>query len=216
MDRRVLGLRAEAAFTEQWSRDHWELDSELDRSSHAFQLSLLEGRRYRRVLEVGCGTGDFTARLAPLADRILALDIAPNAIERARARGLPSDGVEFRVANVMDFEIGREGPWDLVVMSETIYCLGWLYSFFDLGWMLSSLFGAIRPGGRFLMANTYGREKDYLLLPFLIDSYRDLCRNVGFRLEHESLLRGPKHGIDLEILVSLFQKDLAPVPEHEG
>jgi hypothetical protein len=72
--------------------------------------------------------------------------------------------------------------------------------------MLASLFASIRPGGRFLMANTYGGERDYLLLPFLIDSYRDLCLNVGFRRERESVLRGEKHGVELEILVSLLQK----------
>lgn len=209
-DRQALGKRAETAFTEQWSRDHWELDSTLDHDSHALQLSVLAGRRYGRVLEIGCGTGQFTERLAPLSDRVVALDIAPNAIERARARGLPAESVEFRVANVMEFDARADGPWDLVVMSETIYCLGWLYSFFDVGWMVSSLFAAMRPGGRLLMANTYGRERDYLLLPFLVDSYRDLCLNVGFDMEREEMFRGVKNGVALEILVSLLRKDPAP------
>ena len=215
-DRVALGRKAEATFTEQWSRDHWELDSELDRSSYSLQLSLLVGRRYGRVLEIGCGTGLFTERLASVADHVLAVDVAPNAIERARARGLPPERVEFRVANVMEMDVAAEGPWDLVVMSETIYCVGWLYSFFDVGWMLSSLFAAIAPGGRFLMANTYGRDNDYLLLPFLIDSYRDLCLNVGFRPELETVFRGEKHDVQLEILVSLLQKPVVEAQHVQG
>ena len=204
MDRQALGRRAEAVFSEQWSRDHWELHSLLDRDSYSLQQSLLEGRRYDRALEIGCGTGMFTERLAPLADSIVAVDVAPNAIQRARARHLPS--VDFRVANVMDFDPVADGPWDLIVMSETIYCVGWLYPFFEVGWMLSSLFAATRPGGRFLMANTYGHARDYLLLPFLIDSYRDLCLNVGFEREYETVFHGAKNGVEMDILVSLMQR----------
>ena len=39
--------------------------------------------------------------------------------------------VEFRVANVMEFNPRSEGPWDLVVMNEMICFLGWLYPFFQ-------------------------------------------------------------------------------------
>ena len=35
--------------------------------------------------------------------------------------------IDFRVANIMQYNPRAEGPWDLVVMTETIYCLGWLY-----------------------------------------------------------------------------------------
>ena len=35
----------------------------------------------------------------------------------------------------MEYDVKAEGPWDLVVFSETIYCLGWLYPLFDVGWL---------------------------------------------------------------------------------
>lgn len=205
--RETLSRRATSTFTEQWSRDLCELDSQLDHDSHALQLRLLGGRRYGKVLEIGCGGGGFTQGLVPLSDRIVALDVAPNAIERARSRGLPADAVDFRAANAMEFDAVAEGPWDLVVLSETIYCLGWLYSFFEVGWFASQLCSATREGGRLLMANTYGRPTDYLLLPWLVDSYRDLFLNVGFVQEHGEVFRGSKNGVDLSILVSLFRKD---------
>lgn len=204
--RERLNERARAAFTEQWSRDQWELDSDLDRASHEFQLSLLAGRRYARALEIGCGKGAFTERLMSLADRVVALDIAPNAIACARDRGLPADAVDFRVANVMDYDPRAEGPWDLVVMSETIYCLGWLYPFFDIGWLVSQLFSATRSGGRVLMANTYGGPTDYLLLPWLIDTYRDLFLNIGYEMERAEQFGGVKNGVELRIQISVFRK----------
>jgi SAM-dependent methyltransferase len=199
---------AQGFFEERWrDGDPWEVEqSELDQQSYARQLELLDGRRYEHVLELGCGAGSFTDRLARASDSVVAIDIAPSAIERARSRGLDPRAVDFRVANIMDFDARAEGPWDLVVMSETIYYLGWLYPLFEVGWLASELFGATRAGGRFLMANTCGTENDRLLLPWLIKTYRDLILNVGYRLETEDVVRGTKHSVDYEILVDLFSK----------
>ena len=208
LNREELARKAQETFEERWSRgDPWDVEgSELDQASYAFQIGLLGDRRYERALEIGCGSGVFTQRLLEVAHRVLAIDIAPSAVERARA-ALPDERVEFRVANLMDFGVSADGPWDLIVMSETIYCLGWLYPLFDLGMLVSDLHAATRPGGRFLMANTYGEEKDYLLRRWLIDTYRDVFLNVGYRREAEEVFRGSKNGVDFEILVTLFAKD---------
>lgn len=197
---------AREAFEERWrDGDRWDIEgAELDAASHARQLELLADRRYRRALEVGCGAGEFTRLLAGIADRVLALDIAPTAIELARGNVPPN--VELRVANIMELDAEAEGPLDAVVMSETIYCLGWLYPLFELGWLAERVLAGLTPGGRFLMANTYGRERDYLLRPWLIDTYRDLFCNVGFRLAHDETLRGEKGGAEFTVLVSLFEK----------
>ena len=44
----------------------------------------------------------------------------------------------------MDYDQQAEGPWDLVVMSETICYLGWLYSLFDVAWLACQLFAVSR------------------------------------------------------------------------
>jgi hypothetical protein len=54
---------------------------------------------------------------------------------------------------------------------------------FDVALLAANLREAMQPGGRLLLANTYGANKDWLLRPWLIDTYRDLFRNVGFALE---------------------------------
>lgn len=197
---------AREAFEERWrDGDRWDIEgAALDRASHARQLELLADRRYRRALELGCGGGAFARLLAGIADDVVAVDIAPTAIELARGAVPPN--VELRLANIMELDPEAEGPWDAVVMSETIYCLGWLYPLFELGWLAERVHGALVPDGRFLMANTYGRERDYLLRPWLIDTYRDLFRNVGFRLAREETLRGEKGGEEFVILLSLFER----------
>jgi SAM-dependent methyltransferase len=212
-ERELIGEKARAFFEDLWRReDPWDFESSgFERQRHARLLAVLDGRRYACSLEVGCGAGAFTRLLAGVSDRVLALDISPAAIARARV-GYPRSGcagpgaVEFRVANVMDYDPCDEGPWDLVVMTETIYYLGWLYPFFDVGWLASQLFAATRAGGRLLLANTQGGCEDALLLPWLIRTYRDLFRNVGFRVEAEEVFRGSKDGVPLEVLISLFTK----------
>src|SRR5262249_24525839 len=128
------------------------------------------------------------------------------AIARARSLSLSTATIDFRVANIMEFDPRSHGPWDLVVMSETIYYLGWLYSFFDVAWLAVQLFEATRDGGEPLMANTCGGVDDYLMQPWLIHTYRDLFMNVGYGRKTEAFFRGRKDGSQLERLVTVFTR----------
>src|SRR5262245_33311358 len=49
-------------------------------------LESMLGPRPRTVLELGAGTGDFTIGLAPLADRLVALEPSPPMLERGVRR----------------------------------------------------------------------------------------------------------------------------------
>jgi SAM-dependent methyltransferase len=210
------GQEARSFFESLWQRgDPWELEtSELDQARYARQVEMLGERHYPHVLEIGCGAGSFTRLLARRAGHVVALDIAPAAIARAVAKPTP-EHVEFRAANVMEYDPHPEGPWDLVVLAETIYFLGWLYSFFDIAWLAAQLFGATREDGRLLLANTFGGIEEPLLHPWIIRTYRDLFLNVGYRLEAEEVLRGVKNRVPLEVLISLFGKR-APTDESRA
>ena len=189
------------------SGDMWAFDSsEYEQRRYDFHLEMLAGRRYGPTLEIGAGSGGLTRRLAAISDRVLAIDISAAAIERARRQLEPSlaSHVDLRTADVMTFDPAAEGPWDLVVFSETIYCVGWLYPMFDVALMASKLRAAVQPGGRLLLSNTYGGRKDWLLQPWLIDTYRDLFRNVGFTLEREEVFTGVKETVEMRVLMSLF------------
>jgi 2-polyprenyl-3-methyl-5-hydroxy-6-metoxy-1,4-benzoquinol methylase len=159
------------------------------------------------VLEIGCGAGAFTRRLATRAISICAIDVSETAINRARA--IPSASgaaINYRVADVMQYDIASDGPFDLIVMTETIYYLGWLYSFFDIGWLAHQLFEATREGGHVLLSNTRSVSADYLMRPWLIRTYHDLFVNTGLYLEWEQIYSDSKDDMEFEVLTSRFCK----------
>jgi 2-polyprenyl-3-methyl-5-hydroxy-6-metoxy-1,4-benzoquinol methylase len=206
-ERKLIAEKAQSFFEELWKRgDPWEFEtSEFEQRRCARLLEILSGRRYAKVLEIGCGAGFFTRLLAPIADHVVAFDISSTAIERAKATQT-DPRIDFKVANMMEYDARDEGPWDLVVMSDMIYFLGWLYSFFDVGWLAMELFAATRPGGQVLLPNAYGGPEDYLMRPFLIRTYRDLFVNVGYQIKFEEIFHGTKNGVGIEMLITLFEK----------
>ena len=208
-DRQAISRRMKSHYEAVWQAgDAWSLEaSRYEQIRYDFQVEMLATRRYASILEIGCGSGCLTRRLATISDRVLALDISPAAIERARAQVTSiadSGSIELRAADIMDVDVAAEGPWDLVVFSETIYCLGWLYPMFDVALLAANLRAAMLPGGRLLLSNTYGADRDWLLRPWLIDTYRDLFRNVGFELEREDVFCGIKDEVEMRVLTSLF------------
>ena len=209
--REEANRHAERFFEEQWKKgDPWRFDSspwEKRRFDHL--LGVVADRRYPRVLEIGCGSGHFTERLLPLADSLLGLDVSPTAIEAAQARFVSSpfaSRLELRAQNIFEAELRGAGPFDLVVLTETVYYLGWLYPFFNVAYLARDLLEATSPGGRLLLANTLGEVGDALVLPWIIRSYHDLFKNAGYETEREDPLRGTKEGVEMEVLISLLRR----------
>src|SRR3954470_1194841 len=88
VDREAIGKKIADHYEAVWqSGDAWSLESsDFEQRRYDDHIRLLSGRRYRSVLEIGCGSGGLTRRLAGISDRVMALDISPSAIERARTQ----------------------------------------------------------------------------------------------------------------------------------
>jgi 2-polyprenyl-3-methyl-5-hydroxy-6-metoxy-1,4-benzoquinol methylase len=68
-------------------------------------LKLLELQPGQRVLEIACGNGQFSRKLASLGARLLATDFSPNMVERARAHSEAfNDQVDYRVVDATSRE----------------------------------------------------------------------------------------------------------------
>jgi 2-polyprenyl-3-methyl-5-hydroxy-6-metoxy-1,4-benzoquinol methylase len=106
-----------------------------------------------RVLDFGCATGDFTARLAGWLDEggggdLLAVDASARAVARARARVA---GVRFEAWNAA--ESAAEGPFDLLTCLEVIYYVPAA----ERASFVSDLAALLRPGGLALFSSMAGR-----------------------------------------------------------
>jgi predicted TPR repeat methyltransferase len=102
------------------SPDPWSFGtSPYERRKYERTLGVLAQRRYQRALEVGCSIGVFTEKLAPLCDKLLAVDVSERALASAKERlaDLPHVRVELRTLP----EETPEGPFDLIVASEVLY-----------------------------------------------------------------------------------------------
>jgi SAM-dependent methyltransferase len=177
-------------FENLWSRgDPWALESS-PYEDHRYRrlLDILADQHYPKVLEIGCGAGVFTRRLATRATSICAIDVSQTAINRARAIP-PTSGaaIDYRVADVMQYDVAADAPFDLIVMTH-------------------QLFTATREGGHLLLSNTLSAAADYLMRPWLIRTYHDLFANTGFHLEMENVYADHKDDTEFEVLTSLFCK----------
>jgi 2-polyprenyl-3-methyl-5-hydroxy-6-metoxy-1,4-benzoquinol methylase len=93
---------------------------------HRKQIEILEGLaddwQGKKVLEIGCGTGRITERLARWGARVTATDISGEMLDVAHARLRDMPGIvspEFRVMSVFDIDVDVK-DYDLVVMVNVL------------------------------------------------------------------------------------------------
>ena len=120
--------------------ESWDHNSEL----HAYLLAQLPAR-CEAALEIGCGTGAFSRRLAARAERVLALDLAPNMIRIARERSTAFPQVEYRLADALAEPLPAES-FDCIASIATLHHL-------PIAAMLAKLRAALRPGGTLAVAD---------------------------------------------------------------
>ncbi len=105
-----------------------------------------------RVLEIACGTGLWTEAIADVADTVVALDAAPEAVAIARER-VTSPGVTFEVADVFS--------WTTDERFDVIFFSAWLshvpMSRFAQFWRM--LRGLLADGGRVLFIDEHVDER---------------------------------------------------------
>ena len=91
-----------------------------------------------KVLEIGCGTGNFTERFATYGPSILALDISPDLLDEARKRSFPKNNVTFLLKRFEECE--KEGPFDAVIGSSILHHL-------EIDESLRKYYDFLKPGG---------------------------------------------------------------------
>lgn len=91
------------------------------------------------VLDLGCGAGEFTLRLARSANAVLGVDLSDEMLRRARDRCAAIENIVFERRDVLDWQL-PERAFDCIVSVATLHHL-------PLAPTLRRLALALRPGG---------------------------------------------------------------------
>jgi ubiquinone/menaquinone biosynthesis C-methylase UbiE len=129
---------------------------------HRFLLKQLPNR-CQTVLDVGCGTGEFSRLLANRADRVIAIDLSPNMIEVAKERSSQFSNIDFQVADVLKWQFPAE-KFDAIVAIATLHHL-------PVESLLPNLKAALKPSGRLVIldlleqSNLLDKLSDFVAVP---------------------------------------------------
>lgn len=159
--------------------EHWH--------RYALAMSLVGGKR---VLDAACGEGYGSALLARTAAGVAGADLAPEAIEHARAR-YSGDNLEFHCANCLELPF-EDDAFDAVVSFETLEHLG------EQDELLAEFRRVLRQDGWLLISSpdkkTYSDETGYCNEFHVRELYRDELENLigryfpAFRLYGQKLM----------------------------
>lgn len=152
-------LAAQAFFESQPREDDVGIAAELP--AYLAALSFLLGRR-QWAIDVGTGQGAVLDVLAPLFDRVLAVDRSENQLQRARRRveSRGYDNVEFALADLHDEtlsqRVSQTGGADLVFAARILHHAPRPAAAFKT---LASL---VRPGGHLIMLDYHSHQDESL------------------------------------------------------
>lgn len=172
----------------QGEGDPWGYQaSRYDLRKYDLAVATLPDRHYRSAYEPAAGTGEFTARLAPRCDHLLASDVSAGSVDRIRERLAGVDGVTVERHDLpADFP---EGPFDLVVLAE----FGYYLPRPELEETLDRATAALEPGGTLLAVHGRGSTPDIYAPGDIV--HRRLFRRSGLR--HQASYREWAFRIDL-------------------
>ncbi len=122
----------------RWSPSDYAQHAAFVPALGAAALALLDPKPGELILDVGCGDGALTQRIAMAGANVIGLDASAEMVEAARARG-----IDAFVADAEALDLERFGQFDAVFSNAALH---WML---DPDAVASGIFGALKQGGRF-------------------------------------------------------------------
>lgn len=120
------------------------------------QESDIETTGFRRLLDIGCGTGLGGVAFAELASERIGLDLSADMLRKAADKKVYA---ALHQAEATDFLAGGDKAFDLVLAADMLPYVG------DLAPLFRAVAGALEPGGVFLCTTELTPEGAFLLQP---------------------------------------------------
>jgi len=136
-------------------------------------ISLVPQRHYRRAIDLGCGAGLFSQRLAAIADEVVGLDVSSVAIDQATRKAGNFPNLRFAQGDILHLPAELDGAFDLVTILDAIYYLPPPIDDALLKSLALRLSRLAAPGGIFVIANHYfsGMDADSRLSRRIHDAF---------------------------------------------
>lgn len=132
------------------------------------------------VLEIGCGTGAFSRRLAQRARHVTAIDLSSEMIRVARSRSTAFPHIDFEIDDIMTRELG-ESNFGCIASIATLHHV-------PARAVLLKIRKALRPGGSLILLDLFEPQG----LPDAILNVLAMGTSCGLRLLHNGRLRPPR------------------------
>lgn len=215
-----------AASTSRWNADDYARVGAFVPKLGEAALELLDPKTGERVLDVGCGDGTLSLKIADRGAEVVGVDNSPELVEAARAKGVYAELLDAA-------EMNFDRQFDAAFSNAALH---WML---DRHRVAGAIFKALRLGGRF--AGEMGGEGNLARLREALDSelvirgysppgessnwyasaeeFADVYEDVGFDEIDARLIDRPtelEHGI--AAWVTTFRRgwlDRAQVPEDE-
>ncbi|ANE43834.1 class I SAM-dependent methyltransferase [Deinococcus puniceus] len=128
--------------------DHWDADQYRARHAFVFEASAdlaaswLEPKAHERILDLGCGTGELTARMAQSGAAVLGVDASPDMIAAARVAHTVA-GLTFEVTDA--HALAYQSEFDAVFSNAALH---WMK---PLDTVFARVAEALKPDGRLVL-----------------------------------------------------------------
>lgn len=170
---------------------------------HSFLLSQLPVKG-NTVLEIGCGTGEFSGLLAQRFEQVIALDLSPKMIEVAQHNSRQFSNIDFRVADILQWQFPKE-KFDAIASIATFHHL-------SLENLLPCLKSALKPKGKLVILDLieYKYPQDIVIDIFSVafNWIFQILKNSRTKLTQEEIEAWQKHGLTDEYLTLIEAKKI--------
>lgn len=185
------------------NRQTWNARQYQDKASFVAELGtpvleLLNPQPYESILDLGCGDGTLTEKIARVASQVIGIDSSPSMVRAARNKGLHAELMSGTA-------ITYQNAFDAVFSNAALHWIN------DATAVIQGVFSALRPQGRFVgefgghgniatlvqaMSTVVSqhREMGKFTNPWFFpraDEYQKLLENHGFRVDYCELIPRP-------------------------
>jgi ubiquinone/menaquinone biosynthesis C-methylase UbiE len=186
-------------------------------------IELVDAQPGMRILDLACGPGNLSRRLAALVSpggEVIGIDLAPGMVELARAAAIPNARFEVMDMEQLTFD---DGSFDAATCGHGLQFAG------DLGQAMREARRVLRPGGRLAasvplsdVSQSVWRDLDVVIdrwlppAPRAVDqqptratvgdpiAFRQAALDAGFRSAEVEVVEEAAHWESAEQLVSMF------------